>query len=83
MSGEQVGVDLDEIRRLICDILDVPVQPAHGLTRSEVAAWDSLKHMELVFALEDRYDVRFDEAEFARLDSPASIAMLVRHHLAT
>jgi hypothetical protein len=35
-----------------------------------------------VFALEDRYAVQFDESEFARLDSPASIAALIGQHRA-
>jgi acyl carrier protein len=37
--------------------------------------------VEIVFALEDRYGVRFDEAEFAMLDSTAAIARRLREHL--
>jgi acyl carrier protein len=38
--------------------------------------------MEIVFALEDRYDIRFDESEFDALDSVESIAAAVARHRA-
>jgi acyl carrier protein len=75
------GPDEREIAELLSRVLGVPL-PARA-RRPDVAAWDSLKHMELVFALEDRYDVRFHESEFARLDSPAAIAAVIGEHRAT
>jgi acyl carrier protein len=38
--------------------------------------------MEIVFALEDRYGIRFDESEFDALDSVESIAAAVGRHRA-
>jgi len=69
-----------EVRALLARILrvDLPDDPQRGST----PAWDSLKHMEIIFALEDRYDVRFDEHEFAALDSPRAMCALIRRHYA-
>jgi acyl carrier protein len=72
----------DDIRNLILRLLKLPVPHTSALVRVHVPEWDSLKHMEIVFALEDRYGVQFDESEFPLLDSPASIAVAVRKHLA-
>jgi acyl carrier protein len=69
-----------EIRALLARILRVDL-PDHPQRRS-TPAWDSLKHMEIIFALEDRYDVRFDEHEFAALDSPQAICALIGRHRA-
>ena len=71
-----------EIRELLVMILKLPEPESTELVRSSVPQWDSLKHMEVVFALEDRYGVRFDESEFAALNSPTAIAKALRKHLA-
>ena len=72
-----------QVQELLLRILNLPAPSAGGaLVRADVPQWDSLKHMEVVFALEDRYGVQFDESEFQRLDTPAAIAAAVRGHLA-
>jgi len=71
-----------EVRELVLRFLELADEPHREIRRTSVDQWDSLKHMEIVFALEDRYDVRFDESEFAELDSPAAIARALRRHLA-
>jgi acyl carrier protein len=72
-----------QARELVLRILGVPA-PSQGraLLRADVPEWDSLKHMEIVFALEDRFGIQFDESEFPTLDTPVAIAAAVRRHLA-
>ena len=72
-----------EINELIRQVLKLPSMDRGALFRSELAQWDSLKHMELVFALEDRYGVQFDEAEFPTLVSTDAIAAALRRHRAS
>ncbi len=72
----------DEIQSLVAQVLGLSELPAVDLSRSEIPQWDSLKHVEIVFALEDRYNVQFDEAEFAGLTTVAVIAASLRAHLA-
>jgi acyl carrier protein len=71
-----------EVRELLLRILRLPAQTPGDLVRAHVEQWDSLKHMEIVFALEDRYGVQFDESEFQALDSPTAIAAALQRHLA-
>jgi acyl carrier protein len=65
------------IQEAVCELLGVafergqPVDPA--FCRDAQSAWDSLKHMEVIFALEDRFHVRFSEAEMPQLDSVGRI----------
>ena len=42
-------------------------------SRENTPRWDSLKHIEIVFAVEDELGVQFSEEELARLDSVAKI----------
>jgi acyl carrier protein len=77
MSGETSAIER-QVRELILLVLKVPADKYAALLRADVSEWDSLKHMELVFALEDRFGVEFREDEFAKLDSPSSIAAKIR-----
>lgn len=72
-----------EINELIRQVLKLPSTDRGALLRSKLPQWDSLKHMELVFALEDRYGVQFDEAEFPTLVSTDAIAGALRRHRAS
>ena len=52
---------------IVAQALKHPV--TRDTTRESTAAWDSLKHIELVFAIEDELQIRFDENELEALDS--------------
>jgi acyl carrier protein len=43
------------------------------VVRKNEPAWDSLKHVELIFMLEDEFGVEFDEDTMAKLDSTTAI----------
>ncbi len=82
MSPRKLPTEVD-IEALLMRILKIPPDRYTALSRDVVDEWDSLKHMELIFALEDEYEVRFDESEFAKLTSARAIAAAVRKHLAS
>jgi acyl carrier protein len=77
MNPESSAIE-SEVRRLILLVLKVPADKYATLLRADIAEWDSLKHMELVFALEDRFDVQFHEDEFVDLDSSSAIAARIQ-----
>lgn len=69
------------VAQLLARILKMPPPVSGDVRRLDVPQWDSLKHAEIVFAVEDQYDVRFAEDEFAAMSSASAIAALVRRHL--
>lgn len=48
--------------------------------RTSTLSWDSLKHIELLFSLEDACDVKFDREELAQLDSLDAIVTAVERN---
>lgn len=38
-------------------------------SRLTLSQWDSLKHIEIIFAIEDELSIQFDEEEIEQLDS--------------
>ena len=70
-----------DVEDLLTRVLQLPHGASRPLRREETVLWDSLKHVEIVFALEDAYGVQFDETEFAAMTSAQVIASMLRRHL--
>ena len=54
---------------LLSAVLKQELENKSLLTREHLASWDSLKHISIMFALEDEFLVIFTEKELAELDS--------------
>ena len=65
----------------ISTVIKRPLHEGAAATREAVPEWDSLKHIEIMFALEDAFGTEFSEEELAALDSVAKItaAAAARH----
>jgi len=72
----------DEIRAILSAVLKRPVGPDEKVVRREEPRWDSLKHIEIIFAVEDALNVQYDEDEVATLDSLAALVESVELHRA-
>lgn len=78
-------MDRARIEREVCEIIGTVLQegglvPA-GLRRQGTAKWDSLKHVEIVFALEDHFQVRFSEGDLEAMDGVGCIVSRLEHLL--
>jgi acyl carrier protein len=70
-----------EVPRLLGFILRREIAEDENPSRATEAGWDSLKHIELVFLVEDHFGVRFAEQEIAELEDARGIERLVEAHL--
>lgn len=59
------------VTAVISSVLKVPVMG--NACRSEHQEWDSLKHIEVVFAIEDEFGIQFDEETIGQLVSVPDI----------
>jgi len=66
---------------LLSALLGRSIGPEDAVVRADESRWDSIRHLELVFTLEDAFDVRFDAAELPALDSLAAIVDHLERHL--
>lgn len=54
-----------------------------AVSRASESSWDSLKHIQIIFAVEEKFGVQFKEEEIPALDSLAKIQEhLKTHHAA-
>jgi acyl carrier protein len=66
------------VRRIVSDVFNVPEDQITGeLSPDRVEAWDSLKHLDFVLALENRFGIQFSPVEAADILSVRSAVELV------
>lgn len=78
MKREDIEQQLREILSLVLG----PTLPDGELSRDTVPTWDSLRQVEIIFAVEEAFDVQLSEAEMADAASLAAFADIVEAHLA-
>ncbi|MBL8600879.1 MAG: acyl carrier protein [Myxococcales bacterium] len=66
-------LDRAAVAEVLEAVLGVAVSRTEDTRRQGLAAWDSVKHIEVVFALEDTFEVEISEAVVATLDSVDAI----------
>lgn len=71
----------DQISAAIARILEIAPRPG-PIVRAETAEWDSLKHVDLIFAIEDEFAVQLSEEEMINASSSTAIASIIEAHRA-
>lgn len=61
-----------EVMNLIAELLKLDTDSLSSRF-NQTTIWDSLQRVEILFAIEDEFDVQFSEAELARLDTPEKL----------
>jgi acyl carrier protein len=69
------------VRSTLSLALGIEVSSTGSFARRDNPVWDSLKHVEVIFMLEDEFGMQFAEEEFARLNSAEDIVKLVESRL--
>ena len=71
----------DRIFQVASKILDVPVTDINPhSTPQTLGTWDSLRHMNLIVALEEEFDIQFSDDEIGDLQSMSKIMGVIQRH---
>jgi len=65
----------DKIIQVVSEMLDIPVDETTSQNTSE--KWDSLRHLNIVVALEEAFDVSFEPEEIAEMKSIDIIKQMI------
>jgi acyl carrier protein len=68
------------IRDVLSKVLQRPVGPEENVSRENEPKWDSLKHVEIMFAIEDACNVRFSAEELAALRDVQALVTAVDNY---
>ena len=64
--------------KVLSVLLNKELSVGDEVNNRNTEGWDSLKHVEIMFALEEELNVEFSEEELGQLDSAAKIINAVR-----
>ena len=71
----------DKLIPLVADVLKLPPeQVTEALAMGQVESWDSLKHMELVVAIETAYGLELSFDEIVAMKSVGDIRQVLATH---
>ena len=76
------GIDR-RVRATLALALGIEVPKEVPFNRADTPAWDSFKHVQVIFMLEDEFGVQFSENEFHLLTSTDGITKLLVARLAS
>jgi acyl carrier protein len=71
-----------EVRALVSEALGRTVGDTENPSRETEKGWDSFTHVEIIFLLEDHFNLRFDGREIAGLQDVGKIVRLLETRLA-
>lgn len=72
---------MPELAQILRDLLDAPdlvVRPE--TTASDVPGWDSMKHIMIVMAVQEKFGIRLKPREIDRLRNVGDLAAAIAHH---
>ncbi len=79
MTRDEVETRVHSVLALV---LKLPAPPHAPVLRADVPAWDSLSHIEVLYAVEESLGLTFSPEEMATLDGSAAIVTAAERHLA-
>jgi acyl carrier protein len=70
-----------QLKNVMSVVLEVPEEIINeNSSPDDIESWDSLKHMSLILALEDEFNVEFSEEETVELLSFKLIVLVLQEH---
>lgn len=70
-----------QINEIVAGILEVNSSETNLFDRESNSTWDSLKHLEIIMAIEEEFDIRFSTTEVTNIKTAADLYELVNRKL--
>jgi acyl carrier protein len=71
----------NRIKNVFRDVFKETLDFNLELNRETESRWDSLRHVELLVALEREFDLRFDGSDATEMNSISKIITLIEHRI--
>jgi acyl carrier protein len=71
-----------KIKNIMAFVFETPFEAInHESSPDTIEKWDSLKHMNLVVALEEEFNIEFNDDEISEMQNFSSILNIIKTHL--
>lgn len=76
--------EADRLERVFCDVLNNDaIRLRDDMTAADVEGWDSVAHINLMFAIEQEFGIHFRANELGEMAHIGELRQFIREHLAT
>ena len=73
---------LDQIRQLASDVFAVPAKSVgKDSSPDTIETWDSMQHLNLVLAVEEKFNLQFSQEEIEEMSSVGRISAMIESKL--
>jgi len=73
----------NDLKNLLAEVLQIPAATVtDDLAMKDLEAWDSLKHMELIVALEQSFELEFSFDDIVAMQSVGAIKQILKERKA-
>lgn len=79
MTREDIYAAMSEIFAELFSRSDIVMSPE--LSSRDVMGWDSMKQVELIMAVEDRFEIRLKSKEIENLQSIGDLVAVIEKHV--
>ena len=74
----------DKLNQIFCEVFDDDdIKIAPDMTANDVDGWDSLSHVNLIVAIESRFNIRFSHKELLTFKNVGDLLNSIRSQIAT
>jgi len=74
----------DRVERIVRDLFGLgDITLTDETTPGEVPGWDSLGNVNVMYALEQEFELQFDDADFSQVRNIGELKARLRHHSIT
>jgi len=78
-SGRQIYQVDQKLEDLMSEVLQIPLSTiTDDLSMKSLDVWDSLKHMEVIVSLEEKFDIQLTFDEIVKMQSVREIRSVLR-----
>ena len=70
----------ERIKKVMSAVFELPIEEInYESSPGTIETWDSLKHMNLIVALEEEFDVQFDDEEIGEIMNYSLILNIIKN----
>ena len=71
-------IDYSEFKEIIAKVFNIKAEEVNeDLSKDDIGSWDSLKQMDMIFSLEEKYSLQFEIEEIASMNSIKEIMRIL------
>lgn len=73
----------DDVIAIFREVFHNPaLEVADTMTGNDIEGWDSLQHIKLINAMEERFDIRFKNADLAKMKTVGDFRVMIEKYRA-